>query len=1009
MLRLLIRYPLAAILGIVLIALGGLASFRQMPVDLFPDLNYPLINIVTHLPAGTAEDMELLVTRPIENAMLGLRDLRRVRSVSAPGFSQVTVEFTWGTGVLQARQLVFSRLAQVMDQLPAGARPALENIGTSLAMVSTYTLSGAMDPVELRHWAQYEMAPHLAALPGVAEVAVMGGGQRAYRIDLDPLRLRQHHLSASAIAEAIRANHVLMAGGFLEQHGRDLLVRTLGTIASPQALKDISVAQGPKGPVLLRDVAEVYEGALPERYVITADRLPAVAFTIQKQPGASTLQVSRAVDEALARIGLPPGVKLDKFYDQAEIIGLAYRNMRDNLLMGAFLAILSLFWVLGRQRSTWVIAVTLPLAALGTFILMHGAGLGVNLMTLGALTVAIGLIDDDAIIVLENIVRHREMGRSPWEATLEGVREIIAPDVAGTLTVLAAFLPLVLLTGLAGRLFVPFGLTFSFMLLLSLLFSLTLIPVATAHWLPKARPRRTAGTRWIAWLAAWNQRLLALLLAHPRLTLSGAVLVWGLSLGLLVLNPTRFLPLLDEDSLLLSYQLAPGTSLRESDRFGDALEAWLLDQPGVAAVFRRTGSPESSFYVEGPDQGEIVMRLDPRAGLTATQVKQALERRVAALPGVLIRINEPTTEKLDESFSGLPALFGITVFGNDLKALHAAAGRIEEAARQVPGLANVVNNTKVPVDQVVVSIDHRACGRLGVSARAVAEAVRIALQGEKVAETVVGQQPIALFLRYRKADRDSLDKLGQVLVPGPKGVAIPLSQLARIHTASTYASIEHQFGTRALTLTAEITGNPYGVLRHLNQAIAALKLPPSIHIAYTGEYRQLLDTARQMLWILAIAAVLVYGIIAIQLGSLLDPAVVLMKLPIDFMGAALALFITRQSLDVTVFIGLITLVGVAMNNGIMLLTFVRDFRRQGMDAKEAVHQAVAVRIRPMLLSHMTTLLALIPAALGIGKGPQLLQPLGIMLFGGLTAGTLLTLNLLPVIYVATERWRRKAH
>ena len=1010
MLKQLLRHPIAVILGGLLLGLGGLASLRELPVDLFPRLDYPLINVITHYPAGTAEDMEQLITRPIENAMLGLTNLRRVRSTSAPGFSQVTVEFTWGVDVLQARQLVGNRLSSV--GLPSGAKPELENIGTSLAMLSTYTLSGG-DPVATRAFAQYRLAPRLAALPGIARVQVMGGGEAAWRIDVDPLALKRHRLSAQDIATAVKASNVLDTGGYLERHGRDLLIRTEGRLLTLNDLKRVAVGHSQNGrPVRLGDVAAVYAGIKPQRYVITSDRLPAVAFTIQKQPGASTLAVSHAVDKALEKLQLPADTHLEKFYDQAEIIGLAYRNMRNNLLIGALLAVMAVIFVMGRNRSSVVIGITFPLTVLGTFWAMNGLGLGFNLMTLGALTVAIGMVADDAIVMLENIDRHRQLGQMPAQAALTGTREILGADVAGTLTVLAAFVPLVLVGGLAGRLFHPFGLSFSILLLFSLLLSVTLIPLAAAHWMrPQAKIRSRfagPGAALVRGFERFNLYWLDRLLQHRVRTLLITGLLLLASLVLLVFNPARLLPLLDENSLLLSYGLAPGSSLTESNRVGDALEQQLLALPGVQAVYRRSGSPQTSFYIEGPNEGELVVRLDRGKTSDVRKLQTRIETILADSPGVIGRVNEPTTEKLDESFSGLPALFGITLYGNDLQQLYAAAARVESAANNVAGLANVVNNTKIPVDQIRVAIDRTALARFGVSVKTVAQAVRTAMQGDRISQVIIDQQPVDIILRYAGISRGNLEALGQVQIPGPAGNLIPLSQLAHIETLSSYPTIEHQHGLRALTLTAEIDGNPYAVLRRLDQVLTGLNLPEAIQWGYTGEYGQLLKTGGQVLWVLLASALLVYGIIAIQLGNLLDPAVVLTKLPLDFMGAALALFITRQHLDLTVAIGFITLIGVATNNGIMLLTFTRNFRRQGLDAAAAVRKAVQLRTRPMLLTHLTTLLALIPAALGLGEGPQLLQPLGIMLFGGLTAGTLLTLNLLPVIYVATERWRRES-
>ena len=767
MLERLLRQPVAVILGMLLLGFGGFASLHSLPVDLFPPLDYPLINVVTHYPAGTAEDMEQLITRPIENAMLGLTNLRRVRSTSAPGFSQVTVEFSWGVDVLQARQLVNSRLATV--RLPAGTRPELENIGTSLAMLSTYTLSGG-DPVALRAFAQYRLAPRLAALPGVARVQVMGGGERAWCIDVDPLALKRHHLSTQAIADAVKAANILDTGGYLERHGRDLLIRSEGRLLQLDDLKQVTVGYGTdKRPVRLSDVAAVYDGIKPQRYVITSNRLPAVAFTIQKQPGASTLAVSKAVDQALAQLHLPPDAQRDKFYDQAEIIGLAYRNMRNNLLMGALLAILAVIFILGRNRSSVVIAITFPLTVLATFWVMNGLGLGLNLMTLGALTVAIGMVADDAIVVLENIDRHRNLGQPPAQAALTGTREILGADVAGTLTVLAAFAPLVMVGGLAGRLFHPFGISFSILLLFSLLLSVTLIPLAAAHWMRplaalKARSEGP-GAAIVRGFERFNLYWLDRLLQHrvKTLLITGVLLV--ASLALLAFNPARLLPLLDEDSLLLSYGLAPGSSLTESNRVGDELERRLLSLPGVQAVYRRTGSPQSSFYIEGSHEGELVVRVDHRKAGDVRKLQARIEALLAAMPGVIGRVNEPTSEKLDESLSGLPALFGITLYGTNLKQLYASAAQVEAAARQVDGLANVVNNTKVPVDQVRVHIDRSALARFDVSARAVAQAVHTATQGDTLTQVVIEQQPVAVFLRYPRDSRDSLDALGQIQVP----------------------------------------------------------------------------------------------------------------------------------------------------------------------------------------------------------------------------------------------------
>jgi len=1016
MLERILKRPFIFVFGCLLLLIAGVSSMGRLPVDLFPDLDYPLINVITHSPAGTAEDVEQLITRPIENSMLGLSDLQRVRSVSAPGFSQVTVEFRWGIDVVQARQIVAARLSQMQSTLPPSVRPEIENIGTSLNLVSTYGYSGG-DPTELRGWVQYQLAPRLESLGGIARVQVMGGGTDSFRIDLDPDALVIHQISAQQVVEAINDEHVLDTGGYIEEHGRELLIRTDGLIRDTETLKAITIRRSEAGrPIVLGDVAKVYRGPLPERYRVSMDRHPAVVFSIQKQPGASTLEVSRKVDRLLAKMTPPADAQLKKFYDQAEIIDLAYRNMRNNLLIGAILAVLTLVWVLGNSRVTWIVAVTLPMTVLGTFMMMDLFGLGLNLMTLAALTVGIGLIDDDAVIVLENITRHRAMNKNPMRATLDGLKEIFSADLAGTLTVISAFVPLLLVTGLAGRLFRPFGLTFAFMLTISFALSVLLIPVATAHWLRPddqtdskiSSKRPPMGTRFIRTLERLNEHVLNHLLRHPVLTIAAVVLIFAGSIAALAFNPVRFVPLLDEDSLLMSYQLAPGTALGESDRFGNELESKILAIDGTEGVFRRTGSPEESFYLEGPDQGELVVRLDADVTGGAESMKVKLQALIDSFPGVIGRVNEPTTEKIDESFSGMPALFGIIVYAPDLATLYDSASKIEQAAAHSPNIKNIVNNTKVPFDQIRIDINRDACTRLGVEAKRVARAVHLAMQGESVDITIIDQKPMDFFVRFNDEARNDPDALEQLPVRTLDGRTIPLGILASITREQGYPVIEHQHGARSLTMPVQITGSPLTAITRINQEIALLGLDPSVQIGFAGEYKQLVTTGVQGIWAILAAAILVYAIISFQLGSMLDASIVLVKLPIDFMGAAIALLIMRQPLDITLPLGLITLVGVSVNNAIVLLTFTRDIRPQIEDASEAVRHAVAVRFRPMVLTHLTTLLALIPAAIGLGRGPQLLQPLGIMLFGGLTAGTLMTLNLLPVLYVLTDRFRRRA-
>ena len=1009
----LLKRPIIIIFAALLLMLAGISSLRGISVDLFPDLNYPLINVITHFPAGSAEDMEQLITRPIESAMMGLNELQRVRSTSAPGFSQVTIEFVWGVNAEQARQRVFSRLAQIKSLLPNNAEPTLENIGSSLARLSTYLLKSS-DPAKLRTWVDTQLSPQLARLKGVARVHVMGGNVLTWRVDIDPIKLQQSQTNIIQVSEAIKKANVLDTGGYIAQQGRDLLIQTDGRLQSIDDLKKVFIRQSEAGyPVVLADVANIYQGAKPQRYQVSQNTLPAVAVTIQKQAKASSLVVSNEVDNLLNTLKLPLGVEISKFYDQAEIIGLTYKNMRNHLIIGAVLAIMVVVFILGYSRTSLVIALTFPLTVLATFWVMHVLNLGFNLMTLGALTVAIGMVADDAIIVLENIDRHQRLGGTPWQATIRGTKEILAADISGTLTILAAFAPLVLVNGLAGRLFHPFGLSFSILLLFSLLISVTVIPLAAIYWSKNeiknnaVNNKISLADRLVQKVTKLNINLLDYFIKYKKSTFVSAAILLVASSLLLTFNPMRFLPLLDEHSLMLSYQLAPGTSLKESNRIGQLLEKQILLNPNVSGVFRRTGSPESSFYLEGTNQGELLVRLKNKPEINVLKIKSSLEQLLNNMPGIVWRVNEPTSEKLDESFSGMPTMFGITIFGTDLSSLYKAAGQVEKAAKHTAGVFGVVNNTKIAIDQLQVKLSPENLALRNVQAKQAATAVKQAIQGEILTTVIKNQQNIGVFLRYDDKYRTSVEHINKVLVPNIQGRNILLSQIAEIEQHSVFPAIEHQYGLRSLTLSAEIEGDPLSIIKRLTKNIAKLNLPSEIQVRYTGEYQKLIDTSIQMIGVILGAALLVYGIIALQLGNLLDPFIVLVKLPLDFIGAALALFVTQQPLDLTILIGFVALIGVSTNNGIMLLTFTQKLRKQGLDALSAVKEAARLRTRPMLLTHLTTLLALIPAALGFGEGPQLLQPMGIMLFGGLSVGALLTLNFLPVIYVATEKWRLK--
>lgn len=990
---------------------AGLLAYRGMPVDILPDLNYPLVNIVTQIPGAGPEDVELLVTRPIENALKGSLNLVRVASVTTPGMSRISAAFAWGTDALDARQIVATRLAQVQATLPPNVLPHVENLGTTLLEVAGYRVTGPQDPMVLDEWVRYALSPMLTSLPGVARVVVMGSGRRAYRVDADSYRLAQAGLTLSDLENALRDSNAFGTGRSLNEHGRAWSIQLDGRVKTTDDLARLVVGQHDDGlPIRLAEVAAITEAPLPQAYVTTADGYPTVVFTVLKQPGASTLDVCRRIHAALvARTRtFPKDVTIEPYYQQSDILAAVFGSLRDNLWQGALMTALALLIVIGRGRIIILLLIALPLSVLFALVWMNHLGLGLNLMTLAALIVVVGMIVDDAVIVVENITRHAELGKEPSAAVIDGTREILGPDLSGTLTTIVALGPLVLLTGLAGHFAAPFSWSFVAVLVGSLVFSLTVVPVGMFRLLRRGRDvRARKGSSWVVTLlAAGNTRVLNTVIRHRGVTILLLLVAFLASGALLATNPIQGIPDLDERTILIDSKLPPGTSLTETDRVGGELEARFLEIPHIVHTTRRTGSPASSYLVEQPNQSEIIVELDAKGSSQGGRelIRKQLARILDRNPGLVYRINEPTIEKMDESLAGTPAIFGITVIGSDTQDLIAAAARIETAAVRVPGVAGVINNTKILTDMLHIEVDRDAVARFAMTpATVVVTQLETALGGRVVTQTVIGERIVPVFLRLKA---DLRRKPEDVLLKTPNGAIIPAGEVVRLSRIQSPPTIEHLQGARSPTMPAEIDGNPFQIMRDLRRAIDTLDLPNDIHVTFTGQLPTMIETGIRLSVIVAVSIVLIFTVMALQFRSLLDPFVVLLKIPIDLMGGSLALWITHQPLDITIVLGVVTLAGVSVNNGMVLVDFIRRRREEGQDIHESVREAVAVRFRPILLTGMTTVFALIPAAMGWGSGPAILAPLGVFIAGGLLAGMPLTLNVLPVLYLSLERFRR---
>jgi len=905
--------------------------------------------------------------------------------------------------------MVAQALSLVSPNLPQGAVPVIENIGSSLQEIMDFGVTvqdGSMDLGQLKYYIRTKVVNQLKALKGVARIEVIGGRDQAFLVQPRPASLIRAGLSLADLRDLLAANNVQEMAGYIESGHQDYAIRGLGNIKGIEGLKQIVIKRTDGISLLLKDVATLKRGYLPQRYTVHINGQEGVALSIFKSPNANTIAVARAVNQKLDEIkkDLPPAVTVANVYDQSEIIGEAANNLKSNILEGICLVIGVLFLFLGSFRYSLLIALSIPLSAIISFLFFRGGHLSLNMITLGAMAVAVGMVVDDSIIVLENILRHRTMGKTPLQGTIDGLKEIRGPAISGTFTTVAAFIPFIFLSGVGGRFAAPFAWVIVLILLASLVISLGVIPIFPARQ-REYKERTPLASKALSHFIGFNQKVLRSFLRRRKWVISAVLGVFLLSAVLLAFSPLSFLPQIDEGAILMEYVLPPGTSLRESDRIGNELGKIIRRDPDVKTVYRRTGSEATSYQVEPVNRGELVVRLKPKylRERSIFQVIKDLKGATDQIPGLITLYHQVTAEKMDESFSGLPTMFGITIYGEDYARLLKYSQKIERMASQTEGVGSVINNAKYRVPELQVKPIPEQMARYGLSSKEVMDELKLHLGGEIISWVVKGERTIPIFLQGEDSLKHQIDNLGKIPVRIPGGGYVPLAHLTKVSTYYGANSIAHINLQREITLPAEVEGGAIGgVIRRLRVGIEKIHLPKGYFVEFGGQYSSLLDMLKGFAAFALISLLIVYLIMSLQLGNNLHPLAIMFELPLSFMGAFLAIAISRQPINLSFFIGLITLIGVSVKNGIVLITYVNQRRERGMSREEAIEEACRIRTRPILLTALTSVLALFPISLGLGIGSKIHQPLAICVMGGLMVNTVLTLNVLPVVYASLE-------
>jgi Cu/Ag efflux pump CusA len=1034
-----IRHRVLVVAAAVMLLVYGARAVSRMPVDVLPDLNRPVVTIMTEAHGLAPEEVEPLVTFPIETLMNGATGVQRVRSASSAGLSIVWVEFGWDTDIFRARQIVNEKLQLAQARLPAGMVSSLGPISSIMGEIMLIALrseGGKTAPIEVRSVADWVVRPRLLAIPGVSQVVPIGGGTKQFQVLTNPARLQQYGVTLDQLTEAVRGSNLNTAGGFLLTPQREAVIRIMGRARSPEEIGRTVVAVRNGVPVTVGQVATIRFGPPLPRGDASMNGEPAVVLSIQKQPNANTLELTKAIDRGLDEIqaSLPADMKIQRdLFRQSHFIEAAVRNVEEALRDGSLLVFLILIVFLLNARATFISLTAIPLSFLVAMLVLERFGISVNTMTLGGLAVAIGLVVDDSIVDVENVFRRLKENRRtpdpdpPLRVIYRASAEVRNSIVFATIIIILVFLPLLSLEGMEGRVFMPLGLAFILALTASLLVSLTVTPALCAFLLarpPAARrsqrslpigdlPTREggAGSRALSegdsWLVRHLKRadapLVRWAMRHPGPIITAAAVLVLIAGSLFAVMGREFLPPFNEGSLSISAILPPGTGLAESNRIGAAVEKLLLSVPEVTHTGRRTGRAEMDEHAEGVNYSEIDVGLRP-SKRSRDEVRAEIRQKMARIPGAVIAIGQPISHRLDHLSSGVRAALAVKVFGPELDELRRRAQEVRTVMGSVPGIVDLQVEPQVEVPQVQVHIDRDAAARYGLTPAVLAETLETAFGGHTVSQVLQGQRTYDLVVWYDEASRNDLDAIRSTLVSTPAGPRVPLAQLAEIRRTSGPNTINRENVSRRLVVQANVQG------RDLNSVVQDLQARmrgaqsswlPGYFLEYGGQFESQQAAMSRILLLGAFTVIAVFLALFVALQSWRMALQVMVDLPLAMVGGVIAVFLTGGVLSVASLVGFITLFGIATRNGIMMLSHYVHLMREEAEpfGEEMIVRGTLERLSPVLMTALAAALGLLPLALSVGQpGKELLQPIAVVILGGLISSTLLDQIVTPALF-----------
>ena len=1000
---------LTALLAAVIIA-AGVTSYQKLPIDAFPDVSPVLVQIFTEAEGLAPEEVEKLITYPIEVAMNGLPDITRIQSISTFGLSVVSIYFKDDVDIYFARQLVFERLETARSEIPEGmGDPEMGPITTGLGQVYQYIVEGeGYDLMELRSIQDWIVKFQLRTVPGVTDVLSFGGKVRQYQVQVDPNELLSHNVTLDELIRAIESNNLNAGGSFIVRGAEEYIIRGIGWTQTLEDIKNIVVAERNGVPIYVSQLADVTFGPEIRRGIVTRNAEgEVVAGIVLKLIFTNTSRVIADIKAKVEQINksLPPGVRVRPFYDQADLVKKATDTVKNALLEGGILVVLVLVLFLGNLRSALVVTLTLPLSVLIAFFLMDQFNMSANLMSLGGLAIGIGMMVDGAVVMVENIFRHlteRRDQTEPLHIILEAAREVGRPIVFAISIIIIVFLPLFTLQEVEGKMFSPMAYTISFAMAGSLLIALTIVPVACSFLLTRGLKHRENPLMRV--LKRGYRPILRGAIRRRRLVVTAAVLLLLGSLALFPFLGTEFVPILDEGSIVIRVTTAPSTSLDETTLITRRLEEMLLEFPEVKNVISKIGRAELGGDPEPVNNSEIFVELAPpdqwKTARTKTELIEKMEARLSQFPGILLNFSQPIAMRVDELISGVRAQIAIKLFGEDLDVLLEKGNQIAAVVSQVPGAADVQVEQVAGKPQVQIKIDRDRIARYGINVKDVQDVIRALIGGTSVGQVFEGQKRYDIFIRLKEPYRKDIEAIRNLLISAPNGRRIPLAQLAHIETVIGPKQISREANQRRLVIQLNVRGRDMGGFVEEARRLVEEKvdLPPGYFVTWGGQFENQQRAMRRLSIIVPLTIGLIYLMLFLTFNSGRQAALIILNVPFAMVGGIVSLYISGQYLSVPASVGFIALFGVAVLNGVVLVSYINQLRREGQSLEDAVINGAMLRLRPVLMTALVASLGLVPLLLSTGTGSEVQRPLATVVVGGLVTSTLLTLLVLPTIY-----------